>query len=49
MKNRKKQRENRSLKRAQIDRYSFLGAKDLTPHNALRVMRSRDYENIVYK
>lgn len=49
MKNREKQRENRKLKRLHMDKYLINETKDLTPYNAVRVMRSGNNEDIVYK
>jgi hypothetical protein len=47
MKNRKRQRENR--KEEKLDKTNHTGVKDLTPYNAVRLMRSGKIYDIKYK
>jgi hypothetical protein len=49
VKNREKQRENRKLKRLHMDKYLINETKDLTPYNAVRVIRNGNTEDIIYK
>jgi hypothetical protein len=47
MKNRKRQRENR--KEANVNKRRATGIKDLTPYNAVRLMRGGKNNTIAYK
>ena len=49
MKNRKRQKENRKLKKELVGKYMYNGVKDLTAYNADRLMQGGSIENIKYK